>query len=437
MFKPFLILNLITLKFYNMNKQIQKSQISIGLLMMCVIAMQALLFSSLFSSCKKNAPPVEIYYTVTFNSQGGSAVSPITEVKPGSAITLPASPTKAGSTFDGWCTDKEGKYLFLPTTPIYSDFTLYAKWGEQFYTVTFDSKGGSAVNPVTGVKYGSTITLPDNPVKTGFTFGGWCADKGGKRSFSPTTTINSDLTLYAKWMEQLCTVTFDSKGGSAVSPTITEVKYGTTITLPPAPTKDGFVFSRWCLDDNTTLRNQFNKKYPITANLTLYAKWLKVSPSSGGMGFSCDSFSDGSEIPAKHIFPRHREPDYLNITPALSWANAPAGTNSFLVVMQHEYGTTLNWGIYDLPDDIRAVYEGTYSKSATRYHGPDRYQKPRNSDSKQTYIIMLFALDVPPDFFLIRRYWQKSLPRDIADVEWILSGHILAKASIKGIYTIR
>ncbi len=75
MFKPFLILNLITLKFYNMNKRIQKSQISIGLLMMFVIAMPALLFSS----CKKKVPPVA-YYTVTFNSQGGSAVNPITGI---------------------------------------------------------------------------------------------------------------------------------------------------------------------------------------------------------------------------------------------------------------------------------------------------------------------------------------------------------------------
>ncbi len=199
MFKPFLILNLITLKFYSMNKQIQKSQISIGLLMMCVIAMPALLFSS----CKKKAPPVpaEIYYTVTFDSQGGSAVSPITGVKPCSTITLPASPTKAGSTFDGWCTDKGGKYLFSPTTPIYSDLTLYAKWIEQLYTVTFNSQGGSAVNPITGVKYGRTITLPAGPTKEGFVFYGWHADKEGKYLFSPTTLITADLTLYAKWKD--------------------------------------------------------------------------------------------------------------------------------------------------------------------------------------------------------------------------------------------
>ena len=407
-----------------MNKRIQKSQISIGLLMMFVIAMPALLFSL----CKKKAPPVP-YYTVTFNSQGGSAVSPITGVKPGSAITLPANPTKAGFTFDGWCTDKEGKYLFSPTTPIYSDLTLYAKWIEQLYTVTFDSQGGSAVNPITGVKYGSTITLPANPTKAGFTFDGWCTNKEGKSSFSPTTPINSDLTLYAKWVEQLYTVTFDSQGGSAVNP-ITGVKYGSTITLPPAPTKAGFMFNRWFIDDNT-FKNEFDKTTPVTADLTLYALWF------GGksvMGLGSDSFRDGSEIPPKHIYPYDGQAEYLNVSPQLSWGGAPKGTTSFLIIMEDFVGEFANWHVYNIPADKLSLAEKdpwlSKYNNTLGYHGPDsRY---RVDIKKFTYIIMIFALDLPPNYFK-----KNNVPTFIKLAKAELGRHILGRASIKGTFTVK
>ena len=408
-----------------MNKRIQKSQISIGLLMMCVIAMPVLLFSS----CKKKKSPPVAYYTVTFNSQGGSVVSPITGVKQGSTITLPANPTKAGFAFGGWCTDKEGKYLFSPTTPINSDLTLYAKWSEQFYTVTFDSQGGSAVNPITGVKYGSTITLPANPVKAGFTFGGWCTDKEGKSSFSPTTPINSDLTLYAKWIEQLYTVTFNSKGGSAVNP-ITGIKYGSTITLPPAPTKDGFLFNRWFIDDNT-FKNEFDKTTPITADLTLYALWF------GGksvMGLGSDSFRDGSEIPPKHFYPYNGHSGYLNVSPQLNWGGAPKGTTSFLIIMEQAFSSISHWVVYNIPADKLSLTENdpwlSADENTSGYHGPDgKYIKDIKNNA---YVFMIFALDLPPNYFK-----KDNVPIFIELAKAKLGSHILGTASIKGTFTVK
>ncbi len=409
-----------------MNKRIQKSQISIGLLMMCVIAMPALLFSS----CKKKAPPVACY-TLTFNSQGGSAVSPITEVKPGSTITLPASPTKAGFAFGGWCTDKEGKSSFSPTTPINSDLTLYAKWSEQFYTVTFDSQGGSAVNPVTGIKYGSTITLPANPTKAGFTFGGWCTDKEGKSSFSPTTAITADLTLYAKWIEQFYTVTFDSQGGSAVNP-ITGIKYGSTITLPPAPTKDGFLFNRWFIDDNT-FKNEFDKTTPITADLTLYALWF------GGksiMGFGSDSFRNGSEIPPKHFYPNRLRLDRLNVSPQLSWGGAPKGTTSFLIIMEDLTKVRFaHWTVYNIPADRYSLAENdpwlprdpSYRKG--QYWGPDPSHFSVYDEKHHIIQIMIFALDLPLDYFTYSNY-----PISEEEARRTLGAHILQTAYIRGTF---
>ncbi len=353
-FKPFLILNLITLKFYSMNKRIQKSQISIGLLMMCVIAMPALLFSS----CKKKkSPPVA------------------------------------------------------------------------YYTVTFDSQGGSAVNPITGVKYGSTITLPANPTKAGFTFDGWCTDKEGKSSFSPTTTINSDLTLYAKWVEQLYTVTFDSQGGSAVNP-ITGVKYGSTINLPPAPTKAGFMFNRWFIDDNT-FKNEFDKTTPVTADLTLYALWF------GGksiMGFGSDSFRNGSEIPPKHIYPYDGQAEYLNVSPQLNWGGAPKGTTSFLIIMEDFVGEFANWHVYNIPSDKLSLAEKdpwlSKYNNTLGYHGPDsRY---RVDIKKFTYIIMIFALDLPPNYFK-----KNNVPTFIKLAKAELGSHILETASIRGTFTVK
>ncbi|WP_281888705.1 InlB B-repeat-containing protein [Paenibacillus sp. YYML68] len=209
-------------------------------------------------------------YTVSFDSQGGSAVASQT-VMHGGYATMPAAPVKAGYSFDGWYTDSS---LTTPhqfsTTTILGVSTLYAKWTLNSYAVSFDSQGGSAVASQT-VSHGGYATMPTPPVKAGYSFDGWYTDSSltTPHQFS-TTAILGVSTLYAKWTLNSYTVSFDSQGGSAVaSQTVTHNAYA---MMPTAPVKAGYSFDGWYTDSSLTIPHQFTTM-PILGTTTLYVKW--------------------------------------------------------------------------------------------------------------------------------------------------------------------
>lgn len=127
-------------------------------------------------------------YTVTFQSKGGSEVA--SQIRANTPAGQPADPTKEGYTFIGWY-NGESEWNF--ETPVTADLTLTAKWQINRYTITFDTAGGSEVAPITQ-DYGTTITAPANPTKTGYTFAGW--DKT-----IPSTMPAENITLTARWTE--------------------------------------------------------------------------------------------------------------------------------------------------------------------------------------------------------------------------------------------
>ena len=122
-------------------------------------------------------------YTLTFDTNGGSAIAPITQDY-GTAITAPADPTKTGYTFAGWTPA-------IPTTMPAENMTIKAKWTVNQYTLTFDTNGGSTIAPITQ-DYGTAITAPADPTKTGYTFAGWTPA-------IPTTMPAENLTVTAQW----------------------------------------------------------------------------------------------------------------------------------------------------------------------------------------------------------------------------------------------
>lgn len=127
-------------------------------------------------------------YTVTFQSEGGSEVA--SQIRANTPAARPADPTKEGYTFIGWY-NGESEWDF--ETPVTADLTLTAKWQINRYTITFDTAGGSEVPSITQ-DYGTAITAPANPTKTGYTFAGW--DKT-----IPTTMPAGDMTITAQWTE--------------------------------------------------------------------------------------------------------------------------------------------------------------------------------------------------------------------------------------------
>ena len=185
-------------------------------------------------------------YTITFDTNGGSEIAPITQDY-GTEITAPDNPTRKGYTFKGW--DKE-----IPETMPAENITVKAQWEINQYTITFDTNGGSEIAPITQ-DYGTEITAPDNPTRKGYTFKGW--DKE-----IPETMPAENITVKAQWEINQYTITFDTNGGSEIAP-ITQ-DYGTEITAPDNPTRKGYTFKGW------------DKEIPRTMpveNITVKAQW--------------------------------------------------------------------------------------------------------------------------------------------------------------------
>lgn len=139
-------------------------------------------------------------YTVFFDSQGGSEVAAKENIEEGFSVELPSEPTKDKNLFKGWYAQPNGQGLmFTENTPIMSNVVVYAYW-KQLFTVTFDSQGGSFVEPKSKIEEGNTIQLPEDPEKEEMVFAGWFIEPGGKgRKFTKTTSVKCDTTVFAYW----------------------------------------------------------------------------------------------------------------------------------------------------------------------------------------------------------------------------------------------
>ena len=286
-------------------------------------------------------------YTITFDSDGGSVVEKQI-VKRGEKVNKPTDPTRDGYIFIEW---DLGSSIYDFSAKVTRNLILKAVWKEQeggkvTYVVNFNTDGGNSVSNQIINKDG-TITKPQDPVRDGYKFLGWYSNNV---LFDFNTPVTTNLELVAKWEKakdnsttgtttttkkndttssttkktttkkndttnttttkktttttteaKKYTVKFDSNGGSKVSSK--EVTSGSKVTKPSNPTRTGYKFGGWTLNNKAY---DFNSK--VTSNITLVAKWtaktytVKVS--------SVDEYSparilsvyeDGSKISFKQI----------------------------------------------------------------------------------------------------------------------------------------
>ena len=210
---------------------------------------------------------------------GGSSEDIQIIVKTGSKFTAPASggltrPDGDTGNFFMW-RGSNGKF-YVPGDSVPADVTaLTVQWTAPTYTVTLNTNGGTINSGnVTGYTYGVGATLPtaDDMTYTGHTFKGWYDNES--LTGSPVMAIGGTETgnkeYWAKWEINQYTITVKPENGKA-DITITQ-DYGTVITAPEAPTREGYTFIGWDTEIPTTMPAE---------NITLKAKWKDIEKPTG------------------------------------------------------------------------------------------------------------------------------------------------------------
>ena len=210
---------------------------------------------------------------------GGSSDAIQIIVKNGSAFTAPLSdgmtrPDGNTGSYFMWLDGNGNSYE--PGDSVPADVTtLTVQWTAPTYTVTLNTNGGTINSGnVTGYTYGVGATLPtaDDMTYTGHTFKGWYDNES--LTGSPVTAIGGtemgNKEYWAKWEINQYTITVKPENGKA-DITITQ-DYGTAITAPADPTREGYTFIGWDMEIPTTMPAE---------NITLKARWKDIEKPTG------------------------------------------------------------------------------------------------------------------------------------------------------------
>ena len=228
-------------------------------------------------------------FVVTFDNEGTKTTETIAK---GDKLTAPTTQTKEDYRFDGWYYANNGgeaKWDF-DTDIVTRAMTLKAKW-VQTYTVTFETSGGSAVDPVT-VDAGSTVSKPADPARSGYAFDGWYTENTYENPYDFHAAVTGSLTLYAKWNAIVysdptyaVSAPTAENGKIAVSPRYAERGERVTITVTP---DEGYELESLTVTDSRgnelTLTDKGDGRYTFTMPArrvevkASFVKSVEVSP---------------------------------------------------------------------------------------------------------------------------------------------------------------
>lgn len=228
-------------------------------------------------------------HAVSFASNGGTSIASQTIIE-GNKIVKPVDPTKDQYSFLGWYRDAEFATLWnFNSDTVGSDVTLYAKWQKNEpavikHIVTFESNGGSAIEPQTIVE-NATVTRPEDPVWDHHTFIGWYRDDKLATPWNfGSDPVTGNVTLYAKWLAY--TVTYNGNGNYNGSAPADSGPFTAGESFVAASSGDlakrGYAFAGWSESKTaTTATYEAGKTYPISGkNYTLYAVWKQIQSLS-------------------------------------------------------------------------------------------------------------------------------------------------------------
>ena len=215
-----------------------------------------------------------VVYTITFNSNDGTLVAP-QNVNAGEKLTEPTpAPTREGFTFDGWYEDSAFSKKFDFNTPITDSMTLYAKWTENKYTLTFDANGGSGtMAPIANLTGEYTLPANEFTAPSGKQFKGWSLTADG--AIVTKVDMTENKTVYAIWEDipvVTYTLTFNANGGSGTMAPIADLTGEYTLPANKFTAPSGKQFKGWSL----TADGAIVTKVDMTENKTVYAIWEDI-----------------------------------------------------------------------------------------------------------------------------------------------------------------
>ena len=232
-------------------------------LLLCCMA-----FVICFVACNHTSGEAQTGVTFIYNYPDAPAAVSINVNEEG-MVEEPEEPTREGYIFRGWYTDIAGINKFNFDTVVTENLRLFAKWQMTVATITFDDRIGNKT--VVKVDVGDYVVCPEvDPTREDYRFDGWYEDARGARPFDFSKPVESDMTIYAKWVQTVATITFDTRDGNVS--TTTKVEIGETLQRPTVnPTREDYAFTDWYADAQLTILYDFST--PVTGNLTLYAGW--------------------------------------------------------------------------------------------------------------------------------------------------------------------
>ena len=216
-------------------------------------------------------------YTITFNSNGGSAIDPITQYY-ATEVEAPNNPTRTGYTFAGWLPE-------VPATIPAENKTCVAQWTINQYTITFNTAGGSVIDPITQ-DYATAVEAPADPTRTGYTFAGWDSD-------IPTTIPAGNVTINATWTPINYTLSYELAGGSVASANPASYTIESAAITLTNPTKTGFDFAGWTGTGLDAATKTVTIATGSTGNRSYTATWTKAvySVTITGAGVTADNMA--------------------------------------------------------------------------------------------------------------------------------------------------
>ena len=215
-------------------------------------------------------------YPVIFEDFYGSKTTTMMEY--GSQIPKPDDPKITGYTFQNW----------LPND--FENGDVYVKIGGNEYkphfvinqyTLTFDTDGGSAIEPITQ-DFGTEIKAPSEPTRTGYTFAGWDKD-------IPANMPTENITFKAKWNINQYNVKFIVNGETVSEETL---EYGAEIITPEAPEIEGYTFTGWSPEVSATVPAN-----DVSYEALYVVKTYKVTYYINDVVVKIDYVNFGEEIP--------------------------------------------------------------------------------------------------------------------------------------------